>query len=241
MSASAARASQQVADVVAACAALATAGLGDLVWGHPSVRDADGRGVWMKASGYGFDEIDADRVVLVSWSGEVLHGDGRRHIEYPIHSQVYLARPDVHAVVHTHAPALAAFASLDVPLHPLSHDAVPFTHPQLPRLTAVTGSLIADHGLGDAVAAALGDACAILLPSHGAVTAGPDVASAVMYSVLLERACRTELDALAAGGPKVWSDAGETAFKREQVWNRTQLQAGFDYLVRGAGRAEAGS
>ena len=58
------------------------------------------------------------------------------------------------------------------------------------------------------------------------------MAAAVMYAVLLERACRTELDARAAGGPKVWTDAEETAIKREQVWNADQLRAGYDYLVR---------
>lgn len=227
---------EQIAEVVAACAALGAAGIGDMVWGHPSVRDRQGRGVWMKAAGHGFEEMDAGRVVLVSWSGEVLGGDGPRHIEYPIHTRVCLARSDVGAVVHTHAPALAAFASLDEPLHPLSHDGVPFTYPQLPRFTTVTGPLIASDELGDSVAEALGSANGVLLPSHGAVTVGPDVATAVMYAVLLERACRTELDALAAGGAKVWSDERETAFKREQVWNPAQLRAGYDYLVRTARR-----
>ena len=125
----------------------------------------------MKAAGYGFDEIDADRVVLVSWSGDVLVGSGRRHLEFHIHAAIYRARPDIHAVVHTHAPSLAAFASLDVPLHPLSHDAVPFTHPQLPRLR--TRALISTPDLGDALAEALGVTRGILMPSHGAVTVGP--------------------------------------------------------------------
>jgi L-ribulose-5-phosphate 4-epimerase len=226
--------SPQVEDVFDACAALAAAGLGDMIWGHPSVRDREGRGVWMKASGYGFEEIDSERVVLVSWSGDVLEGSGRRHIEYPIHTQIYLARSDVNAVVHTHASSFAAFASLDVPLHPLSHDAVPFSN--LPRLTAVTGSLIASNDLGDAVAEALGDAHGILLPSHGAVTVGTDIATAVMYSVLLERACRIELTALAAGGPKIWTNDDELAFKQDHLWTPAQLDAGFRYLVRSEAR-----
>lgn len=222
----------QIGEVFAACTALAATGLGDMIWGHPSVRDGENRGVWMKAAGYGFEEVDSERVVLVSWDGDVLVGSGRRHIEYVIHSQIYRARSDVNAIVHTHAPTFAAFASLEVPLHPLSHDAVPFTYPQLPRLTAVTGSLIATQELGDAVAAELGTANGILLPGHGAVTVGPDIAAAVMYSVLLERACRTELAALAAGGPKVWTNEQETAEKRHEVWNAAQLEAGFQYLVR---------
>jgi ribulose-5-phosphate 4-epimerase/fuculose-1-phosphate aldolase len=139
----------------------------------------------------------------------------------------------VHAVVHTHAPALAAFASLDRELKPVSHDAVPFTHPQLPRFVG-TGALIATPELGRALATSLADAHAILIPHHGAVTAGPDVETAVMYAVLLERACRTQLLAEAAGGPVTWSGEAETVFKRDQVWNRDQLHTGWDYLVRRA-------
>lgn len=225
--------SAHIDDVVDACQALSAAGLGDLVWGHPSVRDADSRGAWMKASGFGFDEIDASRVVLVSWSGEVLAGSENRHIEYPIHTEIYRARPEVNAVVHTHAPDLAAFASLGVPLHPISHDAVPFTHPQVPRFTE-TGALIDTSELGASLTQCLGSANGLLIPHHGAVTVGTDIASAVMYAALLERACRTELRALAAGGPRTWSDESETVVKREQMWVDSQLSAGFRYLVRAA-------
>ena len=48
---------------------------GDFVWGHVSARDPDGRGVWMKASTLGFDEIGPEQVILVSWDGDVLEGD----------------------------------------------------------------------------------------------------------------------------------------------------------------------
>jgi ribulose-5-phosphate 4-epimerase/fuculose-1-phosphate aldolase len=112
-----------------------------------------------------------------------------------------------------------------------------FCDPQVPRFTR-TGALIATAELGAALADALGDARACLMPSHGAVTAGPDAASAVMYAVLLERACRTQLMAMAAGGPKAWSDPAEVQLKREQVWNPGQRRAGWEYLLRTAETAE---
>ena len=214
--------------------ALAAAGLTDMVWGHASVRDPDGRGAWMKASGWGFEEVQPDRVLLVSPDGEVLAGRGTRHIEYPIHTEILGRRSDVGCVVHTHAPALSAFASLSVPLLPISHDGVLFCDPPVPRFTA-TGALIATAELGRAVADALAQASACLMPQHGAVSLGPSVEAAVMYAVLLERACRTQLMAMAAGGPQVWSDAGEAQLKRHQVWNGDQLEAGWQYLL---GRGE---
>ena len=63
-----------IALAVDGCRVLAAAGQADMVWGHPGVRDPAGRGVWMKAAGWGFEEIDARRVVLVSPDGEVLSG-----------------------------------------------------------------------------------------------------------------------------------------------------------------------
>lgn len=224
-----------IEQVVRASRALAAAGLTDFVWGHAAVRDPDGRGVWMKASGWGFEEIDTERVLLVSFDGQVLSGTGTRHIEYPIHTEIMRRRGDVGCTVHTHAPALSAFASLGVPLLPMSHDGVLFCDPPVPRFT-LTGTLIATAGLGTALAGTLGDARACLLPTHGAVTGGPDAATAVMYAVLLERACRTQLMAMAAGEPRVWSDSAEVRAKREYIADPRQQQAAWQYLLRTANR-----
>lgn len=224
-----------ISSVMDAGLALESAGLGDMVWGHASVRDPEDRGVWMKASGWGFEETGADRVVLVDRQGTVVQGKGSRHLEYPIHTEIMAAREDVGAVVHTHAPALSAFSSLKEPLRAISHDGVPFAYPSVGSFS-VTGALIASSELGAALATELGGAPALLMPRHGAVTVGPDIETAVMFAVLLERACRTALSAMAAGGPRSWSDEAEVAFKRDQIWNPTQLHAGYRYLVR-RGRA----
>lgn len=117
---------------VAAHRALAAAGLSDMIWGHASVRLPDGSGIETKSSGWSFEEITTQRLVRVAWDGRRLAGDGTVHIEVPIHTQIMAARPDVEAVVHTHAPAVTAFASLGVPMRAISHDGVPFAS-QLPR------------------------------------------------------------------------------------------------------------
>jgi ribulose-5-phosphate 4-epimerase/fuculose-1-phosphate aldolase len=225
-----------IADVVRAHNALGAAGQADMVWGHVSIRDPDGRGVWMKAAGWGFEEIGPDRVLLVSWDGEVLDGVGKRHIEYPIHTGIMRARSDVDCVIHTHAPAANAFASLEVPLRAISHDGVLFTEPDIPRFTR-TGSLIRTVQLGDALARSLGEARGCLMPQHGLAVAGPDAAHAVMFAVLLERACRIQLTAMAAGGPQRWSDAEEVALKVAECWPPSQINAGWQYLVRKAGQS----
>jgi len=215
------------------CRALAAAGQADMVWGHPSIRDPEGRGVWMKCSGWGFEEVNASRIVLVAESGEVLAGDGPRHIEYPIHTEIMAARPDVGSVVHTHSSAANEFAALDVPMRPLDHAGSLFCYPDIPRFT-LTGGLIKTRELGAALAGALGDARACLMPQHGIVAVGPDAPAAVMTAVLLDRACRTQLTAMAAGPLRRWGDEGDTVAKRADVWSSRQLRAGWEYLLRRA-------
>jgi L-fuculose-phosphate aldolase len=146
------------------------------------------------------------------------------------------ARPDVGAVVHTHSSAANAFAALGVPLRPLDHAGALFCYPQIPRFT-LTGGLIKTRELGGALAAALGDATACLMPQHGIVTCGADLPAAVMAAVLLDRACRTQLTAMAAGPVRGWGGEADTIAKRADVWASGQLRAGFEYLLRQAEKA----
>jgi ribulose-5-phosphate 4-epimerase/fuculose-1-phosphate aldolase len=224
---------QLIAETALANRALGASGQSDMVWGHASIRDPDGRGVWMKAAGWSFGEVTGDRVALVSPEGEVLRGNGPRHIEYPIHTEVMLARPDVNSVAHTHAPAAVSFASLDVPLLAISHDGVEFAEPQIARFTR-TGALISSAELGRALAEMIGDGVGCLVPQHGLVTVGPDAATAVMRALLLARACHNQLQAMAAGPIKLWSDSAEIALKKRQVWSESQINAGYAYLGRQA-------
>lgn len=218
------------------CRILGLEDQGDFVWGHVSARDPDGRGVWMKASTWGLEEIGREHVILVSWDGDVLAGEGRRHAEYPIHTELMRARPDVQAVVHTHAPWAVAFASTEQPLRPVSHEATLFVPPEIARFTK-TGDLIFTPELGVDLATAVGDRNAAFMVHHGIVTCGPDVVTAVMTAVLLERACRTNVRAIAGGGPRTWSSDEEALAKRDHCYPPQLLRQAWDYLAR---RLDAG-
>jgi L-ribulose-5-phosphate 4-epimerase len=218
-------------EVALGCRILGLEDQGDFVWGHVSARDPSGRGVWMKASTLGFEEIGPDQVILVSWDGEVFEGEGRRHAEYPIHTEVMRARPEVHSVVHTHAPWAVAFAATEQPLRPVSHEATLFVPPDVARFTE-TGDLILTAELGESLARTVGERNAAFMVHHGIVTCGPDVVTAVMTAVLLERACRTNIRALAAGGPTTWSSDEEALAKRDHCYPPALLRQAYDYLTR---------
>jgi len=222
--------------VAVASRVLGVEDLGDFVLGHVSVRDPDGRGVWMKATGWGFEEITPDRVQLLGWEGQILAGEGRRHVEYPIHTEIIRARRDVNSVVHAHAPHAVAFASLQVPLRPISHEGGLFVPPDIARFTK-TGDLILTRELGEALAHTLGGRNAAMMVHHGIVTAGETVEAAVVAAILLEHACRKQLLAMAAGEIRTWSSDEEALSKRSRVYSPELI---YTYLVRKAQTSHRG-
>ena len=217
--------------IVLACRVLYGNGHDDYVWGHPSVRDPDGRGIWMKGSGLGFEEVEPENVLLVGWDGEVLDGEGPRHVEWPIHSEVMLARPDVGSVVHSHPPHSIALGAAGCELQPVSHAGTLFVPPKVPHYTR-TADLIVTRDMGIDVAQGLGDARALLLVNHGIVAVGEDLPSAICAAVLLEKAAHQQLLVEGFGGAKRWSDDEEALAKRGNVWSPKHLQSLWDYLVR---------
>ena len=58
-----------------------------------------------------------------------------------------------------------------------------------------------------------------------------------MRAILLARACQVQLQALAAGEIKTWSDAAEIERKKAEVWPESQYNAGYAYLCRLAAAA----
>lgn len=221
--------------VATASRILAAAGHGDLIWGHASARDPDDRGVWIKAANWGLEEVTPDRVHLVSEDGAILAGGGPRHSEYPIHTEIMAARPDVGGVVHTHPPYAVALAATGQPLRPVSHAANYFVPPDIPRFTG-TADLIVTRELGKAVAAELASAPAVFLVNHGIVTAGKDLQTATVAAVLLERACAQQMLTHAFGGWPAWSAPDESLSKRANIYADGPVQAVWDYLARSLGR-----
>ena len=217
--------------VALGCRILAATGHDDFVWGHVSARDPRGRGIWMKASTFGFEEITAEHVILVDFDGNVLSGEHPRHVEWPIHTEVLRARPDLGSVVHTHPPHSIALGAAGHPLLPVSHSGTLFVPPDVPRFTK-TAELIVTHELGQDVAGTLAHLHALFLVNHGIVTAGKDVPDAVIRAVLLEKASHQQMLTHAFGGPRRFSDDDEALRKRATVWSERQRAALWDYFAR---------
>jgi L-ribulose-5-phosphate 4-epimerase len=217
--------------LVAAGRVLVSEDQGDYVAGHVSVRlPGAERRFLMKPAGIGLEEMTSENIITVDLEGERVAGTMPRHNEVFIHSEVLRARSDLTAVVHTHPLHAVAFSSLGRPLLPVGNDGAIFAA-GVPIFSETT-DLIVDRQRGGAVARCLGQGQALILRNHGIVTAGRSVEEAVWLALKLERACRMQLLAEAAGGPKLLADGEELRMKSKRA-NRADLHRNvFDYLVR---------
>jgi L-fuculose-phosphate aldolase len=181
--------------LAAACGILAAEGHESGLAGQLTARE-DEASWWTLPFGVGFDEASAERMVLVDEDLKPLKGT-RPNPGVRFHVWIYGKRPDVKAIVHTHAPYASALAATGKPLRVIHMDSA-MLH-GCAHLPEWPGVPVADDE-GRIISGALGGAKTILLANHGLLAAGSSVEEATYLAVFLERAARMQLRAMAAGG-----------------------------------------
>jgi L-fuculose-phosphate aldolase len=111
-------------------------------------------------------------------------GEGGRHSEWPIHAQIFRARPDVMVVAHAHPFHASVYSASIDPLQPFTVDADYFQ--DLPRHVDDV-ALITTYSEGVALARTLGPAFAVFMANHGVTFCGTSVAHAVCVGVFLRK------------------------------------------------------
>ena len=135
----------------------------------------------------------------VDGTGRQLSGPRPRTSEILLHLSIYRHRPDVQAVVHSHAPHASAFA---VSGEPLPAGVLAEAEYFLGRVPTVPYTLPGTQLFADSVVPFLDDTRALILAHHGAVTFGPSLELAWGYTEILDGYCRILLHARALGPPR---------------------------------------
>jgi HCOMODA/2-hydroxy-3-carboxy-muconic semialdehyde decarboxylase len=199
-----------VADLVAANRILASQGVLD-GFGHVSVRCPGDPSHYLLSRSVAAALVTVEDVVMHDMENRPVREEDRQkklYYERWIHGEVYKARPDVGAIVHSHSPTVVPFASTPAPLRPLLHNAsfLGFGAPVFEIRRHVTGSdlMISTAELGQAMASALGhEAQVVLLRGHGNVVVGPTLQVAVFRAYYTEINARQQLQAIMLGGDAV--------------------------------------
>ncbi len=222
---------QRLQDTLAtACRILGSEGHNDTVYGHISARIPSSERFWLKGAGLGLEEISPTDLIELDLDGHVLAGTRARHLEYPIHSEIYRRRPDAAAVVHTHPFYGTVFGALRSDIRPVTHEGTFFVPPPIPKFER-TSDLILTPELGAAVAQALGGHRALFLVNHGIVVVGASIEEACLAALLLEKACRAQAVAQAAG-EFAWTPDEEALRKREHIYTTNAIQQMWQYYLR---------
>ena len=168
--------------------------------------------------------LTAADIVAVGLDGTLIEGRAKQPLEYHIHSEVYRARPDVRAVLHTHPPWSTLLTMTGVPLKPVyPQGALLGEVPVLDSPLSVNTS-----AMGRRLAEALGAGRVVLLKSHGAVIAAGDLVEGFALALYVEENARRQYMAMQIGEPYVLSQAEQEAC-RANLWSRPVLQKAWDH------------
>lgn len=207
--------------LLATASKLAAIGLNRGSSGNVSVRCADG--LLITPSGLPTEQLEADDMVSMGLDGRV-HGPGKPSSEWRFHVDILSARPEVHAVVHTHSTYATTLACMRLPI------------PSMHYMIALAGgndircadyALFGSQALSDAVLLALQDRKACLLANHGVIALGETLDQAVAIAVEVEHLAELYVRCLQLGQPSLLDSSQMQAvhekFAGYGQWRNAQL------------------
>lgn len=206
-------------------------GHGDMTLGHMSLRDPDGRGLWLKRKAIGMGEVmsHAD-FILLDFDGNKLAGQGVCHNEWPIHSEILLSRPEINVVAHTHPFNGCTFSATEEVLRPVALEGGYF-YPGVPHDKS-TAELVNTKELGGQLAKSLGKAFAVFMKNHGVTFCGTSVEHCTMMGIFLEKACKAQLLIASTGYKWAPPSPEEMADRLPQTFHSGLIERSWGFYTR---------
>ena len=173
--------------------------------GNVSALDRESGLLAITPSAVEYTTMKPEDIVVIDKDGEIIEGHYNPTSEYPMHTLFYRKRPDVGAVIHSHAPMASVFAATyeTLPLV-LTESAGTIGHPV--KVAPYTSAGSAE--LGEICLDVMGDnGTAVLMGSHGLLVVGGNLANAYSSTHGVEDNARVVIYARASGAtPHALSD-----------------------------------
>lgn len=202
-------------DVAAAARILAAQGVVD-AFGHVSMRHPARKDRYLMACAKAPALVRPEDIVEYDLDSNALDAGSRpSFLERFIHGEIYKARGDVGAVVHSHSPSVVPFGLVDAPMQAMFHNAA-FLAGGVPVFDirekfGATDMLVGNTAKGVALASVMGRRDVVLMRAHGSVACGPSLQAAVFRAVYTEVNARIQhwTNTLAQGAGPAALDAEE--------------------------------
>ena len=174
-------------------------GLVVLTWGNVSARDEKTGLIVIKPSGFPYDTMKTEDMVVVDLDGNTVEGKYRPSSDLPTHLYLYKKYPAMGGIVHTHSTYATAFAQSGrgIPAYGTTHaDAFYGDVPCSRELTDVEIDEAYEWNTGKVIAETVTDSDAIpaiLVKNHGVFTWGNSPEKAVENAVTVEEVAKMAL------------------------------------------------
>ncbi len=214
-----------IEDLVAASRVLAMHEVLD-AYGHVSARSDKKPGRFIMSRSLAPALVSAGDLMELDADSEPLRDKRKGFIERYIHGEIYRARPEVMAVVHSHSASVIPFGATRTKLRPIYHmgsflwSGAPVF--DIRKVREENDLLIRDRALGKALAGSLGKCNCVLMRGHGMTVIGDGVPEAVFRAIYTEMNARMQLQATQLEGPIEF--LSEEEGRRSSVANRGTIE-----------------
>lgn len=186
--------------IIDQCRAMNASGLNQGTSGNISVRFGDRMLITPSAIPYA--DMTPEMIVSMPIDGDASAWEGPKKpsVEWPFHLDIFRARPEIGAVVHTHSTFATILA--------IARKPIPACHYMIAAFGGhdVRVCDYARYGtreLSDNVINALKDRSACLMANHGMIATGPNLDKAMWAAIELETIARQYYHSLLIGGPVI--------------------------------------
>jgi L-fuculose-phosphate aldolase len=203
------------AEIVRTAQLLRVRGLAIGTSGNVGARLTDGR-IAITPSTMDYEEMTPADVVIVTPDGSLSEGRHHPSSEVRIHLEVFAARPEIRAIVHTHSPFASTWAAMRRPIPAVHYVIAPLVAPGGDSIRVAEYATFGTAELAMHCATALGRDNAVLLANRGAVAVGTSLAGAFLRAERVEELAMLAWRTEQLGGATLL-DAAELDRVREQM------------------------
>lgn len=214
-------------DIVTAYKILVNEGILDS-FGHVTARSAKNPNIFLMPRAMPPALVTKDDILELNVAdSQPIDPKGRRvNGERYIHGEIYKARPDVKAVIHSHSQAVIPLSLTPFKMRPVVAQAgfLPLETPTFEirdaRGAGGRGMQVTDSARGAALARTLGNYPVVLMRGHGETVVGHSIRQAVVYAAYVDINARVQTQAMAISPEIVTMNEPELFTEEEFDINR---------------------
>jgi ribulose-5-phosphate 4-epimerase/fuculose-1-phosphate aldolase len=229
---------RSIGDLVIANRILAKEDVVD-AYGHVSIRHPQKPDRYLLSRSLSPEFVTRADIIEFMLDGQPVNDSRPPYLERFIHGAIYEARPDINAVIHSHAEDILPFSISKTPMCCVAHVASDMgAHVPVwdiaEKFGDETNLLVINMAQGRDLARKLGNTSVVLMRGHGFSAAADGLLKLVRLSVYLPRNARVLLAAMRMGEFKALSE-GELRTRNNFRAGSPEMQRGWEFWARRAG------